>query len=88
MIAHKDRLARFGFELIEHLCKTHDCKLVVMDNESLSPEQDLIREMLAVVHCFRSRLYGTQGVPGNYRKALQKALENDTSAQDQTKSDN
>lgn len=84
MIAHKDRLARFGFELIEHLCKTHDCKLVVMDNESLSPEQDLIREMLAVVHCFSARLYGLH----NYRKALQKALENDTSAQDQTKSDN
>lgn len=84
VIAHKDRLARFGFELIEHLCKTHDCRLVVMDNESLSPEQEMIQDMLAVVHCFSARLYGLR----NYRKALRKALENDTRAQDQTQSDN
>jgi putative resolvase len=78
VIAHKDRLARFGFELIEHLCKTHDCRLVVMDNESLSPEQEMIQDMLAVVHCFSARLYGLR----NYRKALRKALENDTGTQD------
>lgn len=84
VIAHKDRLSRFGFELIEHLCMTHDCKLVVMDNESLSPEQEMIQDMLAVVHCFSARLYGLR----NYRKALRKALESDTSAQDQAKSDN
>lgn len=40
VIAHKDRLTRFGYDLIVHLCKIHDCELVVMNNESLSPEQD------------------------------------------------
>jgi predicted site-specific integrase-resolvase len=78
VVAHKDRLSRFGFELIQHLCDTHDCRLVVMDNESVSPEQEMIQDMLAIVHCFSARLYGLR----NYRKALQKALQHDTSAQD------
>jgi len=78
VIAHKDRLARFGLKLIEHLCETHDCKLVIMNNETVSPEQEMIQDMLAIVHCFSARLYGLR----NYRKALRKALGNDTRAQD------
>lgn len=40
LIAHKDRLARFGFSLLEHLCATHDCRLLVMNSETVSPEQE------------------------------------------------
>ncbi|MCL0093721.1 IS607 family transposase [Dehalococcoidia bacterium] len=76
VIAHKDRLCRFGFELIEHLCKTRGCDLLVTNMESLSPEQEIIQDMLAIVRCFSTRLHGLR----NYRKALKKALENDTCA--------
>ncbi|MCL0082194.1 IS607 family transposase [Dehalococcoidia bacterium] len=74
VIAHKDRLCRFGFELIEHLCKTHGCNLLVMNMESLSPEQEMVQDILAIVRCFSARLYGLR----KYRKALKKALESDT----------
>ncbi len=84
VIAHKDRLARFGYEFLEHLCAANGCKLVVMNVESLSPEQEMIQDMLAVVHCFSARLYGLR----NYRTALRKALDHDTGTQDQTESDN
>ena len=30
VVAHKDRLARFGFDLLEHLCTTHGCTLLVI----------------------------------------------------------
>ena len=40
LLAHKDRLARFGYSLLVHLCETHDCHLVVMNTEQLSPEQE------------------------------------------------
>lgn len=68
--------------MIEHLCQTHDYKLIVMNVESLSPEQEMIQDMLAIVDCFSSRLYGLR----NYRKALRKALQDDTVTQDQTES--
>jgi putative resolvase len=70
VIAHKDRLARFGFPLIEHLCEMHQCELVVMNNQSLSPEQELTQDLLTILHCFSSRLYGLR----NYRKTLKEAL--------------
>lgn len=74
VVAHKDRLARFGFPLLQHLCSRHSCELLVLNNETLSPEQEMVRDMLAIVHCFSSRLYGLR----NYRKALKQAMESPT----------
>ena len=74
IVAHRDRLCRFGFEMVEHLCRTHDCDLVVMNQESLSPEQEMVQDLLSIVHCFSARLYGLR----NYRKSLRQALESDT----------
>ncbi len=83
VLAHRDRLARFGYKLLAHLCQTHQCKLVVMNSETLSPEQELVQDLITITRCFSSRLYGLR----NYRKALQKALKDDQSAQDTTASD-
>lgn len=83
VLAHQDRLARFGYELLVHLCRTHQCKLVVMNTETLSPEQELVQDLISITHCFSSRLDGLR----NYRKALQKAIRDDQSAQDQASPD-
>jgi putative resolvase len=82
VLAHQDRLARFGYHLLVHLCQTHQCELLVMNTEELSPEQELVQDLITITHCFSSRLYGLR----NYRKALKKAIANDQSAQDQTPS--
>jgi putative resolvase len=83
VLAHQDRLARFGYKLLEHLCRTHQCSVVVMNTETLSPEQELVQDLITITNCFSSRLYGLR----NYRKALEKALKDDQSAQDQAPSD-
>jgi putative resolvase len=77
VIAHKDRLARFGYELLAHLCETHGCQNVVLNPESLSPEQERVPDLMTIVHCFSSRLYGLR----NYRKAIQKAMLDDQGTQ-------
>lgn len=82
VLAHQDRLARFGYQLLVHLCHTHHCELLVMNTEELSPEQELVQDLITITHCFSSRLDGLR----NYRKALQKALKDDQSAQDQASS--
>ena len=76
VIAHQDRLVRFGFALLKHVCETHQTELVVMDTETLSPEQELIQDLMSIVRCFSSRLYGLR----NYRKALEKALKDENRA--------
>ena len=84
ILAHQDRLARFGYQLLVHLCQTHQCELLVMNTEELSPEQELVQDLITITHCFSSRLYGLR----NYRTALKKAIVDDQSAQDQAPSNN
>ena len=58
IVAHPDRLVRFGFELVKWLCERNKCELLVLNDRSFSPEQELIQDMLSIIHCFSSRLYG------------------------------
>lgn len=78
VIAHQDRLVRFGFALLKHVCEQKQTELVVMNTETLSPEQELVQDLITITHCFSSRLYGLR----NYRKALEKALRDENRAQD------
>jgi len=54
-----------------------------MNIEARSPEQELVQDLITITHCFSSRLYGLR----TYRKALQKALKDDQSAQNPASSD-
>jgi excisionase family DNA binding protein len=56
IIAHKDRLARFGFDLYRWICEQHGCEIVVLNETSLSPEAEMVEDILAILHCFSSRL--------------------------------
>jgi predicted site-specific integrase-resolvase len=73
LIAHKDRLARFGFDLLRHLAVKGDCELIVMNQESLSPEREMVEDLMAITNCFSARLYGLR----NYKKSLKEALKDD-----------
>jgi predicted site-specific integrase-resolvase len=72
VLAHKDRLVRFGYDLLEFLCVQRGCKLLVINSEKLSPEQEMVQDLMTIIHCFSSRLYGLR----NYRKSLKEALAN------------
>ena len=72
IIAHKDRLARFGFEYFRHFLSKHNCELVILNDEKMSPEQEMVEDLMTIIHCFSSRLYGLR----NYRKSLKEALNN------------
>lgn len=70
IVAHKDRLCRFGYDLIRNICESHGCELIVVNIERLSPEQEMVQDLMTIIHCFSSRLYGLR----NYKKTLQRAL--------------
>ncbi len=69
IIAHRDRLVRFGYEYFEAFCERHHTKLMVINGESLSPEQELVRDLIAIVSVFSARLHGLR----SYRKVLKDA---------------
>lgn len=57
-ITYKDRFVRFGYEWFERLCKMHDTKIVVLNNVETSPTQEIIDDMVSIVHVFSGRLSG------------------------------
>ena len=58
VVCHKDRLVRFGFDLIEWFCQQQNCQLVVLNKRDLSPEPEMVEDILAIVQVFSCRLYG------------------------------
>ncbi len=69
IIAHRDRLVRFGYEYFEAFCERHHTELVVINGEAMSPEQELVRDLIAIVTVFSARLHGLR----SYRKVLKDA---------------
>ncbi len=57
VIAHKDRLVRFGFEFIEWFCTINNCEIEIINNTYKTPHQELVDDFMAIMHCFSSKLY-------------------------------
>ena len=70
LVAHKDRLCRFGFDWFAYFAETHGCEIRVVNQPSLSPQAELVEDLMAVVHTFSCRLYGLR----RYRKQIREAV--------------
>jgi predicted site-specific integrase-resolvase len=58
VVAYRDRLCRFGFELLEWFFAKNNVELVVLNQQSLSPQQELVSDLLSIVTVFSCRLHG------------------------------
>lgn len=58
VVAQRDRLARFGFEVLQWLAEANGGEVVVLGNADHSPEQELAEDILAILHTFSCRLHG------------------------------
>ncbi len=58
VVADRDRLARFGIEIIQYFVEQNGGELVVLDNKSNSPESELTQDLLAILHVFSCQMHG------------------------------
>lgn len=59
VVTYKDRLCRFGFELIEYILKTQsNAKIVVLCHNSTSKESELATDLLSIITVFSARMHG------------------------------
>lgn len=58
IVAHRDRLCRFGFDLIERLVQNNGGEVMVLDNDEVSPQRELTEDLLAILHAFSCRMHG------------------------------
>jgi predicted site-specific integrase-resolvase len=77
VVAHKDRLCRFAFDFIAELALEVGCKIIVANQDSLSPQQELVEDLMAIIHCFSGRLYGLRNYSKELQENLQKAIDKD-----------
>ena len=57
-ITYKDRLVRFGFELIEWICAKFNTEIVVLNDRQSSPENEMVSDLISIIHVFSCRIYG------------------------------
>ena len=77
VILYKDRLLRFGFEIVENLCNKYGTAIEIIDNTEKTEEQELVVDLIQIVKAFS---YGLQGKRANKaKKMIKELLENDTS---------
>ena len=60
IIAYKDRLARFGFELIENIIKTHsNGKIIILNkSEEKTPTEELTEDIIAIMNVYVAKVNG------------------------------
>ena len=54
----KDRFIRFGYDWFEKFCEKFHTKIMIVNNEALSPKEELVQDMISILHVFSCRVYG------------------------------
>lgn len=58
IVAHKDRLARFGFDLVKNLADEYGARIIVANRTDMSPQQEMVEDLMSIIHTYSCRLYG------------------------------
>ena len=58
VVTHQDRFIRFGYDWFERFCEKFHTTIVIVNNEELSPQEELVQDILSILHVFSCRLYG------------------------------
>ena len=70
-ITYKDRFVRFGFDWFESLCQQHGTEITVLNNETTSPEKEILEDLTSIIDDFSCRLNGLR----KYKKVLKEDKE-------------
>lgn len=61
VLTHKDRLLRFGAELIFSLCEARNVEVVIINQSNeINFEEELAKDVLEIITVFSARLYGSR----------------------------
>jgi len=71
VILYKDRLVRFGFELIQYVAELYHCNIEIIDNTEKFEQQELVEDLVQIITVFSCKL---QGKRANKAKKMVKEL--------------
>jgi predicted site-specific integrase-resolvase len=70
VVACRDRLARFGFELVQYMVEQNGGQIVVLDKTVHCPQSELTQDLLSILHVFSCRMHGLR----KYSKKIKEDL--------------
>lgn len=80
VVLYKDRLIRFGYELIENLCNKFGTIIEVIDNTEKTEQQELVEDLVQIVTVFSCGLQGKRA--NKAKKMIKELIEDDKDIQD------
>ena len=75
VVLYKDRLVRFGFELIESVASMYGCQIEIIDTSEKSEQQELVEDLVQIITVFSCRLHGKRF--GKAKKMIQELVGDD-----------
>ncbi|GCE29750.1 hypothetical protein KDA_52340 [Dictyobacter alpinus] len=69
VIAHRDRFVRFGYSYFEAFCARHNCDIIVLNDDTLSPEHEMVQDLITITTVFSARLHGLR----SYKRGIKDA---------------
>lgn len=85
VILYKDRLIRFGYELIENLCNKYGTTIEIIDHTEKTEEQELVEDLIQIVTVLSCRLQGKRA--NKAKKIMKELMESDTWEEGEDKAD-
>ena len=67
IVTHKDRFIRFGYDWFERFLSKYNVKIIVVNNELLSLQEELAQDIISILHVFSCRIYGLR----KYKKKIE-----------------
>lgn len=86
-VAHKDRIARVGFTLFESIATIFGCKIIVVDDTTYSPEEELVEDLISLTTSFSARIHGLRKYTNKIKKycsSSEETIETDLEKVDET----
>lgn len=73
VIENKDRLVRFGYEIIQQIFKYFGCSILVLNDviENKTYEQELTEDLISIIHYFSMKSYSNRRKLNKIRKELE-----------------
>ena len=75
VVLYKDRLLRFGFELVEYIASIYNCEIEIVDTTKKSEQQELVEDLVQIITVFSCKLQGKRA--NKTRKMVKELIEDD-----------
>ena len=80
VVLYKDRLLRFGFELVEYFSKINNVSIEVLDRVNKTQDEELVEDLIQIITVFSCRLQGkrkakTKEILEEFSKKIEKTID-------------